>query len=242
MSRYLMPVASFALGLVAGYAVGYFLTKKSAEDRAEADIQSVKEHYATKVVKPSVDYQTINQTLQSKYGSALDRLGYSGSVEELTEMMETNPQAQAIITSLIGMDQEDEIEQTPEEQSLQKRIDRFRDLTDKRSNNSTEPYVISVEEFNEEVDNEKISLVYYVADQTLCNERDEIIADVIRTLGPDALDNFGVGSDDDEIVYIRNDREGLDFEVVRNMSSYVEVVLGEPAFDVGPGKMSEDSA
>lgn len=89
------------------------------------------------------------------------------------------------------------------------------------------PYVIHVEEFGSAGNpNEKLTIYYYMKDNTLVDEAEEIIADPVYAIGRDAIASFGFSSDDPDIVYIRNERLGIDFEVVRLHKSYKEVVLG----------------
>jgi hypothetical protein len=91
------------------------------------------------------------------------------------------------------------------------------------------PYVISLEQFNEEMDyHDKLTLTYYQADDTLVDEDEEIISDVEKLIGSYALSNFGVDSEDPEVVYVRNEKLAVDYEVVRIPNgSYSETVLGE---------------
>lgn len=91
------------------------------------------------------------------------------------------------------------------------------------------PYVISFEEFCEGEDNhDKITITYYAGDGILVDEEEEIIEDVERLVGEDNLINkFGEGSDDPDVLYVRNERMGIDYEIVRQHTCYSEVVSGE---------------
>lgn len=89
------------------------------------------------------------------------------------------------------------------------------------------PYVISFDEFNDnELEHQQNTLTYYLRDDTLCDERDSPIDNVNVVVGDDNLVRFGHGSKDKNIVYIRNEKLGLDFEIVKSASSYVKDVLG----------------
>lgn len=86
------------------------------------------------------------------------------------------------------------------------------------------PYVIDFEEFCEEYENhDKVTLTYYEGDDTLADETEEIIADVSETIGDEALKCFGQGSDDPDVVYVRNERLGIDYEVVRQGNKYSDL-------------------
>jgi hypothetical protein len=63
-------------------------------------------------------------------------------------------------------------------------------------------------------------------DDTLSDENEEIISDVSYVIGYDALSSFGDGSDDPDIVYVRNEKLQTDYEVTRLNKSYSETVLG----------------
>ena len=89
------------------------------------------------------------------------------------------------------------------------------------------PYVISREEFFEnDGDNEQVSITYYAGDDVLVDERDEPIPDADSTVGDENLLRFGEGSGDRHIVYIRNETLNLDFEVAMSVNKYTEEVLG----------------
>lgn len=87
------------------------------------------------------------------------------------------------------------------------------------------PYIISVEDFSEEMPHyDKETILYYEVDNTLADNNDEIIQDVSGTIGDNALESFGVDSDDEDIVYIRNGRLGIDYEVIRQHKSFAEYI------------------
>ena len=90
------------------------------------------------------------------------------------------------------------------------------------------PFVISIDEFtNDRQDLEKLSLYYWDTDDTLSDDGEEIIPDIGNIIG-DALTRFGEDSNDPDIVYVRNEVLGCDYEVVRKYESYQEMVLGIP--------------
>lgn len=94
----------------------------------------------------------------------------------------------------------------------------------------TEPYIVSRDSFeNEHMDFSKNCLTYYEGDDTLCDERDDVIVAINHLIGDEALTSFGEGSDDENIVFVRNIALSSDFEITRDDRSYVEVVLGVPS-------------
>lgn len=91
----------------------------------------------------------------------------------------------------------------------------------------TKPYVISYEEFMENGTRDSITVTYFIGDEVLIDEQEDVIDDIDSLIGLASLERFGHGSQDDSIVYVRNERLGADFEVVRDEGSYVVTVLGE---------------
>lgn len=83
--------------------------------------------------------------------------------------------------------------------------------------------IIPEEEFFENEEYAKISLTYYEADDTLSNMQDDIVDDVKKFVG-DCLDVFR--NSEVDVTYVRNEKEGIDFEITRDNRSYKEVVAG----------------
>lgn len=89
------------------------------------------------------------------------------------------------------------------------------------------PYVISFEEYMQNASNyPQTTFTYFEGDDILTDERDEIIQDVEHTVGSDNLAKFGHGSKDPNVVYIRNEKIEIDFEVTRSEGKYGEEVAG----------------
>lgn len=87
------------------------------------------------------------------------------------------------------------------------------------------PYVISPDEFGEMDDYECESLIYY-ADQVLADTADNMIEDVEGLVGRESLGHFGEYEDDS--VFVRNDRLRTDFEILRDISRYEDMVNAGP--------------
>lgn len=92
---------------------------------------------------------------------------------------------------------------------------------------TTKPYIISFDEFHEnEEGNEQVTVSYYAGDKTLADEKDQPIDNEDNVVGEDNLLRFGHGSHDSKVVYIRNERLGMDFEVIRSGGEYAKEVMG----------------
>lgn len=99
-------------------------------------------------------------------------------------------------------------------------LDRSKRTTDK-------PFIISKEEFEDgDLEYGQNTLTYYQGDAVLTDEHDKPILDITVVLESNL--RFGNASGDKNIVYIRNDRLEVDFEVVQDLGYYTEEVLGVP--------------
>jgi len=94
---------------------------------------------------------------------------------------------------------------------------------------TSKPYIITAEEYEENDRFTKASLTYYL-DDVLVDEDENPIPNQDDLLGPDALTQFGVKSNDPDIIYVRNEKiaGGMDYEVSRIAGNYSEIVLGLP--------------
>jgi len=86
------------------------------------------------------------------------------------------------------------------------------------------PYVIHVDEFfNKEKGYHQSTLEYYEADNILCDENNVPIYAPEKVVG--RLE-WGRGSRDQNVVYVRNDKLSAEYEITRNPGSYQMEVLG----------------
>lgn len=76
--------------------------------------------------------------------------------------------------------------------------------------------VLTPEEFRESSKNAK-TLIYY-KDGVLADTFGNIIKDINSEVGPEALKTFGLY--DDESVYVRNDNNDFDYEIIRSPKTY----------------------
>lgn len=83
------------------------------------------------------------------------------------------------------------------------------------------PYVITQKEYVEEMDFSKETVVYYEKDDILTDmfDREVVIED---TIGRDALNHFN--EDEEGAAYARNDKLGVDYEIILEHKSFASVV------------------
>jgi tetrahydromethanopterin S-methyltransferase subunit G len=96
-----------------------------------------------------------------------------------------------------------------------------------RAEHPDQPYIIHHDEFFEnEKEYEQTTLTFYEGDDTLADDKEAVVPDSDSTVGDDNLMRFGHGSKDENVVYVRNDRLELDFEIIRSDGKYSVEVLG----------------
>lgn len=96
------------------------------------------------------------------------------------------------------------------------------------------PHIIPNTHFWEGEDGyNQVVLTYYEGDNTLADERDDILDAPDSVVGMANL-KFGHMSADENVVYVRNTRLGTDYEICRSFGKYSVEVGGEPADEVDP--------
>ena len=84
-----------------------------------------------------------------------------------------------------------------------------------------EPFIIRPDEYGELHAYETLSLNYY-ADGVLTDELDNPIEDVESLVPADFADHFG--EYDDNVVHVRNDNLECDYEILRDLRKFTDVV------------------
>lgn len=245
----------FLGGLTAGSVVGYFSAKKKYEALANEEIDSVKERYALlnkdryptpadvqtealittgeKIEVASNGEQMIkdilkakevykseflnNETFADQHSSFVaDEDEVAAFDAEIKELAYAKPEEEEIpasefASSIFGADPG-----TSAEEVTMPEVD------------MDHPYVISIDEyFDDDPAYAKISIAYWEEDETLADERETIIPDQ-SIVGVENLHQFGLGSQDRNIVYVRNHKMETDFEIVRDQRAFSYVVHGVP--------------
>lgn len=77
---------------------------------------------------------------------------------------------------------------------------------------------------NEETGFEKLTITYYEGDGVLTDDKNVPIRNSATVVGGDYIDGFGT-PDEPDIVYVRNHRLKIDFEIVRDLRGFSETIL-----------------
>lgn len=96
-----------------------------------------------------------------------------------------------------------------------------------RAKEHMHPHLISREEYlGNESEYTQITLTYFEEDDVLVDSDDSMIGEIEDVIGIGQLSRFGMLSGDNNIMYVRNARQEVEFEVVRNKGNYAKDVLG----------------
>ena len=188
-------VLTFILGAVGGSLVTYKLLKNKYEEIAQEEIDSVKEMY-----RNSQGECMPNSEIEEQKEVAKKSM-------EKPDIMEYSKKIKDCNYSDYSKTERNKPEESPEEKD------------------TSDPYVISPEEFGEDDTYDRINLTYY-ADGVLADENDEEVENVDGTVGLDSLETFGTYEDDS--VHVKNDRLRAYYEILRDERNYEDVMAGRP--------------
>lgn len=92
-----------------------------------------------------------------------------------------------------------------------------------------DPYIISGDSFSEDHDEyRKVSCMLYTEDEVLCESSHNEIID-IQHVGKENIEF--IMNNDIDLLYVRNDYLGIDYEIDKYEGSYTNEVLGEDSMD-----------
>ena len=204
----IITISSTVVGTAAGAVGGYFFAKHKLTKDFEAELQK--------------EIASVRKTFREHQDEKLILSGDEDGISLVAQPIVVVTEEETVI---ISPEETDEYQ----EKIIDLQYSREEEKQDALQTVRTEdtPYVISVAEYHDEFDeHDKTVLRYYEGDNILAGEDDVVIhneEDVVSTL---ALTKFGERSQDRDIVYVRNEKLGVDFEISRNKKSYTEAVLG----------------
>lgn len=200
MNKVLYLVA-FAIGAGVGSFVTLQLTKKYYADLAQGEIDSVKEAFSKKSNKEYTEKVEEPKENEKDHIAQPSGNNLKPDIMEYASVLreEGYTKYSNPSDSLAEDDDEDDIRE--------------------------EPYIIDPDDFAWNEEYEKISLTHF-ADGVLADDGDKPIEDVDNTVGGDYFNHFGEYEED--VVYVRNDKMRVDFEICRDLRTYKSVLESNP--------------
>lgn len=200
----------YAVIFASGTVSGVLITKGYFEKRTNEEVESVKKSLRTMIhlPRPEKEEKTENDisvkrpTDPRKAEVVVDYSGYSKVVKEYTADEDDDP-----------AESESPSDDIPED--VENYLDGKRDSETPRR----EPRLIKYEDFGELPYYDKITLLYYMDDEVVTTEDDEIIPNPEELLG-DALTKFGFNKNDERVIFVRNEKRNTDYEIDKVFAAY----------------------
>lgn len=220
-----------AVGALIAFNIAYKRANKKYSEISQNEIDEMREHYVKKteatmgrITKPDLDVM-------------VDKLGYHTTTDTIKKdsapSVVTESPAPVVETALDPVKSFKNVFEVSKEISEEDALDVWDYAVEVRSRAADVPYVIHVDEHTENVNEyEQTTLTYYEDDDVLADQRDNVVDDQDELVGVQNLGKFGHGSNDPNIVYVRNDRITMDFEICRSAGSYAKEVHGFEHSDV----------
>jgi hypothetical protein len=217
----IVGVASFAGGAVAGY----FFQKYRDSAKFDTSIQDAAADI-TDLESQMVQLAFMFEERDRKYDGHLQQM--MRVVRSATQDVETfleeddvvvvldDSRTDAVVTFAVDSEDQEWNEETDDHWDYDEEV---------AQRGPEHPYVIHRDEFfAEEMDYSHSSLMYYKGDDILVDELDVPIYNADKIVGNL---NFGHGSQDPHIVYIRNDRLKAEYEVLLDYGTFAAEILGQ---------------
>ena len=232
-SGWVVPIVG-AVGFGAGVAVGYFATRRQYNE-VQTKIQKLEENTVEFEFKVAEQQAALQWELQqaAEVTKSLKDQGsiLLGTLQELRVVREEEGVQLATQHHPSAVRSPEPEEDPQDEGGAVYSI--FRDADDAwdykielQNRDPSKPYVLHVDEFvaDEKEWDSQSTLTWYEGDSILTDSQDTPIYDPVALIGPL---RFGHGSLDPNVFYVRNEKLQAEYEIIRDLGSYTEIVLGQ---------------
>lgn len=191
-------IIAFILGAAAGVASSMFYFKTKYEQKADAEIQEIRDLYAKKTEPEEKKEDT--PVASHQLTKADDLHTTARHVSEYTKYI---PKTET--------DRSDQTEE-PKDGIYVEKVD----FTPMKNPNPPKPYLIDSSDYGQDDNFDPLCWDWYT-DGVLTNENDEIVDDIQDWIG-DGLKVFA--ESEDNLFWVRNEKYGVDIEVARSGVAY----------------------
>jgi hypothetical protein len=194
----LFPAITFAVGAAVGSAVAWYFAKTKYERIAQDEIDSVKQAFVSVFDWNSAD----------KDGDEVETSETRTAPEEKAALAKEKPAIETVYKSVLNR------EGYVNYSDVNKATD--------EKDHADQPYLIDPDNVEEFDDYMHIDLTYYVNNDILADDLDEIVDDPDNVVGTEFKGNFGLY--ESEMAFVRNDRLKADYEIYYDPRDYYEVI------------------
>ena len=187
-------IIAFILGAAAGVASSMFYFKTKYEQKADAEIQEIRDLYAKK-----------SETEEKKEDTPV-------TSHQVTKADDLHATARHISEYTKYTPKEDAQNETPKDGIHVEKVD----FAPMKNPNPPKPYLIDPSDYGQDDNFDPLCWEWYT-DGILANENDEIVDDIQEWIG-DGLKVFA--ETEDNLFWVRNEKYGVDIEVARSGITY----------------------
>ena len=191
----------FFAGMGIGAAGAYFAVKDKFQKKADEEISEMRNYVKNKIAECN------GKT--TAYKEQLDQYKLVTGDEDDSDYAEDRGEMYKYI-------KEYEVESAENEHPMDD--DEYAEYRDMKAQQDREPRIITEDEFADYPHHDKETLIYYVEDETLCDEDMHIVDDADRLFGM-LLEDF-YDDDDMKEVFVRNVSMGADYYIKKEFDSY----------------------
>lgn len=221
MNKMVINALLFTAGAAIGSVVTWKILKTKYEHITQEEIDSVREEYdrLSKMMKKEIDMcrkitdlgQNESENPENVQENKEDSSDFDFTKQEKVEYSNIANRYRVLSDADDGDDENDEEGENGDEAPY-----------------INGPYVISPDEFNSSPPGYNAQPLDYFVDGVLADSWG-VRLDIEETIGEDALDHFGEYVDD--LVYVRNEREEIDYEVTKDPRTYAESIRTNPSYN-----------
>ena len=215
MKRQALNVVLVAVGAAIGSAVTWKIVKTKYERIAQEEIDSVKEEYRNLMYKAKDDSAN-EDMVEENVDLVVNLVDDTDESDDVFEPDQNTVFEYHKLTSVYRGSEDIEEEENDEEGGMG-------DSDEIPYING--PYVISPDDFRCSPPGYNAQALDYFSDGVLADNWG-VELDVEDTIGEDSLKHFGEYADD--VVYVRNERKEMDYEVTQDPRTYDETVRTNP--------------
>lgn len=219
------------LGFGAGMISSVFYIKRKTEDYINQEVEQVREYYEDYLAELRAEkdpVSAVEQFLSEQTPPITSMSDADVAIQEGPSWIQKAAEERDEI--LKEMHYTDYSTQAPvEKKNVFEEAEKaaWKNLLSSQDRDST-TYLISVEEFMEDDNYDKITLTYFEEDDTLIEEKGETMVNIADTVGDANLVHFRKNPDSKDSLHVRNTQLGVDFEITLDERSYVRDFLGFP--------------
>lgn len=226
--KVLIGLGSFLLGAGSGYILGFKRARGYTEDEVDR-IDAAVRHVASEYTGADLPDEIIRQPL------VLDADVYEEVAAKGAEFVKTFADDDEVEVDIPLIAVEDDEPEVIMSNVFAGNDDDWDHDAEVASRSETKPYILHKDEFfAEEKGYAQLTITYYAGDNMMADDKDEPVYNYEAVTGPL---KFGHGSGDTKVVYVRNDKNRAEYEIVRHEGTFAEEVMG---FEIEQAAQTQD--